>query len=328
MTGTVVAGTGMAVPSKVLTSAELERGLGLPAGWIERRSGIRERRLAAPDEAASDLAAAAGERALAAAGLAPAELDMLILATSTPDHPLPPTAPRVLHRLGAVRAAGCDLAAACSGFIYGLAMADALIRSGIRRNVLLVGANVMSRRVDWTDPQTCVLFGDGAGALLLTAQGPGSQRGLLAVSLRADGSGHDLLMVPAGGSREPLDERGLALRRDRLRMDGSRLYRSAVRAMVGALHETLETARCRAAEIDWFVPHQANARMVAAVAREAGIPAERVLSNIDRYGNTSAASIPIMLDEAVRAGALRAGQLVALAAFGGGLTAGAAVLRW
>lgn len=339
----VVAATGMHVPRTVLTSAELEARLGLGRGWIRARSGVLERRLAAPDEATSDLAVPAARRALAAAGLPPDDLDLLVLCTSTPDHVMPPSAPLVLSRLGARRAAGFDLAAACSGFVYGLAVADAMIRAGRARHALVVGANVMSRRVDWDDRDTAILFGDGAGAVLLSApdapRGPDAgdpsprgsapaPRGLLSVRLAADGDGADLFLVPGGGSREPLTPEGLAARRDRMVMRGTPLARRAVRAMAALLAQACADAGIPPASLDWLVPHQANLRLIQALARAAGFPLDRVVVNVDRYGNTSAASIPIALHEAAADGRLRPGQTVGLAAFGGGLTAAAALLRW
>ncbi len=350
--------TGACLPGAVLTSFDLEARLGLPSGWIERRTGVRRRHLAAPGEATSDLAAAAARQALAAAALPPEELDLLILCTSTPDHPMPPSAPLVLARLGARRAAGFDLAAACSGFIYGLFVADAVLRAGRGRHVLLVGANVMSRRVNWDDPDTAALFGDGAGALLLSAapgpppagdgacryhargtppppgeDAPGREdgaapRGLLSVRLAAEGEAADLFLVPAGGSREPLTPEGLAARRDRMVMRGGPLARRAVRAMAELLLLALADAGLAAGDLDWLVPHQANLRLIETVARQLGFPLEKVMVNVDRCGNTSAASIPIALHEAASNGRLRPGELVGLVAFGGGLTAAAAVLRW
>ncbi len=339
--------TGAYLPEAVLESAELEARLGLPPGWIRQRTGVRRRHLAAPGEATSDLAAAAARQAMAAAALPPEELDLLVLCTSTPDHPMPPSAPLVLARLGARRAAGFDLAAACSGFVYGLYVADAVLRAGRARHVLLVGANVMSRRVDWDDPDTAALFGDGAGALLLSVTGDApdgsaarhpqpaaeaeateSGRGLLAARLAADGEAAGLFLVPAGGSREPLTPDGLAARRDRMVMRGGPLARRAVRAMAELLHLAVADAGLAVADLDWLVPHQANLRLLETVARQLGFPLEKVVANVDRCGNTSAASIPLALHEAARDGRLRPGQLVGLVAFGGGLTAAAAVLRW
>lgn len=336
---TTIAATGMYVPEATLTSAELEVSLGLSPGWIAARTGVAARRLAAPHEATSDLAIAAGRRALEASGAAPATVDLLILATSTPDHPLPPTAPLVAHGLGLTAAGAFDLAAACSGFLYGLGTARAYIGAGLARRVLLIGANVMSRRLNWRDRDTAVLFGDGAGAVLLEAAPaetevtpaasaqPGRPR-LLATTLGADGSGYPLLQVPGGGSRAPLSHADLDAAADRMRMKGTLLFRHAIRQMGKTLSDCLAAVGLEPAAIDHLIPHQANRRILEAVARELGLPAERILSNIDRYGNTSAASIPILLHEAATGGTLRPGELVALTAFGGGLTSAAALLRW
>lgn len=330
----VVAATGMHVPARVLSSSQLDEGLGLPRGWIERRTGIRERRIAAPDEATSDLAVAAARAALDRAGWSASELDLCILCTSTPDHPMPPSAPLVLHRLGARRAAGFDLAAACSGFIYGLYVADSAIRSGSARRILLIGANVMSRRVNWNDPDTAAIFGDGAGAVLLEAAPDTAKeqfsppRGVIATRLRADGSAAGIFLVPAGGSREPLTPEGLATGRDRMSMQGGPLARRAIKAMAELLREALAASGLEAADVDWLVPHQANLRIIESLAHRLGFPMARVVVNVDRYGNTSAASIPIALHEAGAAGRLQPGQTVALVAFGGGLTTAAALLRW
>lgn len=347
MPNPLIAATGMYVPERILASAELEADLGLPPGWIVKRCGVAERRLAAPEEATSDLAAAAARQALTAASLPPDDLDALILCTSTPDHPLPPTAPLVLARLGCRRAFGFDLAAACSGFIYGLSVAEQYVRTGRYRHVLVVGANVMSRRVDWRDRDTCILFGDGAGAVLVQAGNggrsgersgsgqargsaqPGSAgRGIIHTRLKTDGSAYELLMVPGGGSREPLSPEGLQFGRDRMRMKGSLLYRHAVRAMAGALEEALAASGLDMAGIDRLIPHQANRRLIDALIETLDLPPGRAVVNIDRYGNTSAASIPMALHEAAAAGLIRRGDLVALVAFGGGLTSGAALLRW
>ncbi len=325
-----VAGTGLYVPATVLTSATLETRLGLEAGWIERRTGIRERRIAAPEEAVSDLAVAAGREALVASRVAPGDVALLVLATSTPDHPLPPTAPAVASRLG-LTAPAFDLAAACSGFLYGLALgsqwlAGPAVRSG--GAVLVIGANVLSRRVNWQDPSTALLFGDGAGAVVLRAA-PGEAGGILGLHLSSDGSAWRDVYIPAGGSRAPITREALE-RNDHLMVmpDGGQLFRRAVRALVHAGEQALRGACLGAADVDWFVPHQAGSRLIQSAAEGLGIPGERAVSNVARYGNTSAASIPMALHEAVAADTVRAGQVVLLGAAGSGLTSGAAVLRW
>jgi 3-oxoacyl-[acyl-carrier-protein] synthase III len=325
-----VAGTGLYAPATVVTSAALEAELGLTPGWIARRTGIHERRIAAPDEAVSDLAVAAGRDALAAAGVAPADVLLVVLATSTPDHVLPPTAPALASRLG-LTAPAFDLAAACSGFLYGLSLAGHWLAGPAARAgsaALVIGANILSRRVNWRDRKTAPLFGDGAGAVVLRAE-PGGRAGVLGLHLSSDGSAWRDVFVPAGGSRAPLTREALERGEQFMVMpDGGQLFRRAVRALVHSGEQALRAACITAPEVDWFVPHQAGSRLIRAGAEGLGIPPERVVSNVARYGNTSAASIPMALHEAVSAGQVRAGQLVLLGAVGGGLTAGAAVLRW
>jgi 3-oxoacyl-[acyl-carrier-protein] synthase-3 len=322
-----VAGTGIGLPAAVLTSAALETRLGLEPGWIERRTGICERRIAGADQAVSDLAVDAARAALA--GADPSDVSLLVLATSTPDHPLPATAPAVASRLG-LRVPAFDLAAACSGFLYGLTLGARWLAGAPagRGGVLVIGANVLSRRVNWRDPKTAPLFGDGAGAVLLrTAPRGGS--GLLAVRLASDGGAWRDVHVPAGGSRTPLTPERVARDEHLMVMpDGSQLFRRAVRAIVDSAAEALGAAGLRASDVTWFVPHQAGSRLIRSCAEALGIPPERVVSNVARYGNTSAASIPIALHEARCDGRIRPGDVVLLAAAGSGLTAGAAVLRW
>ncbi|HEY8347652.1 MAG TPA: beta-ketoacyl-ACP synthase III [Symbiobacteriaceae bacterium] len=320
-----IVGTGLAAPKEVRTSCEVAARLGVDEDWILERTGIRERRLAGEDEATSDLAVAAGAGALAAAGLGPDRIDLLILATSTPDHLLPPTAPMVAHRLG-LRVPAFDLAAACSGFLYGLALADRWLRAG-GQGVLLIGANVLSRRVNWEDRNTAILFGDGAGAVALVAdQGPA---GVLATHLDANGALWDKILVPAGGSRQPITPECLAARQHLMQMPrGKDLFRHAVTHMAAAARTALAAADLSPAEVDWFIPHQAGIRLMGQVGRELGIPPERTVVNVDRYGNTSAASIPMALHEAVADGRIQRGHRLLLAAVGGGLTAGAAVIQW
>ena len=317
----------MAVPDWRLQSADVERQLGLEAGWIERRTGVRERPLAAPDEATSDLAERAGRRALAASSVAPESVGLLLLATSTPDQPLPPTAPRVAHALGLSKAGAVDLAGACAGFVYAMALADAFcrVRGGA---ALVVGANVLSRRVNPADgPATAFLFSDGAGAVVL---GPTSRdAGLLSAHLGADGSRADLLMIPAGGSRRPVTPEALSRGEHYMRLgNGQRLFREAVRSMVDAGRRAMSVAAVAPDELDCWVPHQANRRITREVGRLLKIPAERTVDVIDRYGNSSAATIPVALADADAAGRLAPGALVLLTAFGAGLVCAGAVLRW
>jgi 3-oxoacyl-[acyl-carrier-protein] synthase-3 len=325
-----IVGTGLYAPATVLTSAALEAQLGLEAGWIERRTGIRERRIAAPEEAVSDLAVAAGQQALASARIAAADVALVILATSTPDHPLPPTAPAVASRLG-LTAPAFDLAAACSGFVYGLALASHWVVGPAARAgsaALVIGANVLSRRVHWQDRGTAPLFGDGAGAVVVRAA-RGEPGGVLGLELSSEGNAWRDVHVPAGGSRTPITHAALERNEHFMVMpDGGQLFRRAVRALVHSAEQALHAACVAAGDIDWFVPHQAGSRLISSAADGLGIPMSRVVSNVVRYGNTSAASIPMALHEAVAAGQVRGGDLVLLGAVGSGLTAGAMVIRW
>lgn len=325
-----IAGTGSAVPATVLPSARIEESLGLEPGWIAARTGVRERRVAGPEEATSDLAVAAGAMALQRAGIDPGAVRLLLLATSTPDHPLPATAPQVAHRLG-LRAAAFDLAAACSGFLYGLELADRWLRADGAADpgaALVIGANVLSRRVNWRDRNTAALFGDGAGAVVLRL-GEAAETGLLTTWLTADGSRWQRVYIPAGGSRQPLTAEALAEGLHLMQMErGPDLFREAVRMLADAARAALKQCELRTADVDHFIPHQANARLIAEAARLLGIAPERTVVNVDRYGNTSAASIPLVLHEAALTARLRPGDLVLLAAVGSGMTAGAAVLRW
>ncbi|MBM4123948.1 MAG: ketoacyl-ACP synthase III [Nitrospira sp.] len=320
-----IAGTGSYVPERVLTNADLERMVATSDAWIVERTGIRERRIAAPGEAASDLGAKAAERALAAAGIAAADLDLILVATCTGDSPLPSTACMIQHRLGARRAAACDLSAACCGFVYALGVGDAYIRTG-SRHVLVVGTEVMSMLTDWTDRNTCVLFGDGAGAAVLSPSE--GDRGMLSSHLHADGTLWDLICVPGGGSRLPPSEKLLAEGQQHIKMKGNETFKVAVKTLEEAAREALAANNLTVEDLDLYVPHQANIRIIKAVVTRLGLPMEKVVLNMDRYGNTSAASIPLALDEAVRGGRVKAGNLVMLEAFGAGLTWASAVIRW
>jgi 3-oxoacyl-[acyl-carrier-protein] synthase-3 len=320
-----IAGTGSYVPAKVLTNVDLERMVATSDDWIVERTGIRERHVAGPGEACSDLAVKAAERALAAAGVRAADLDMILLATCTGDYPLPATACLIQHRLGATRAAACDLSAACCGFVYALSVADAYVKSGMS-HVLIVGSEVMSAITDWTDRNTCILFGDGAGAAVISACENDS--GILSTHLRSDGSLWDLIAVPGGGSRLPPSETVVAERMQYVKMKGNETFKVAVRTLEEVARETLAANNFQVEDLDLYVPHQANIRILKAVASRLGLPPEKVMLNLDRYGNTSAASIPIALDEAVRQGRIKEGSLVMLGAFGAGLTWASALIRW
>ena len=320
-----IAGTGSYAPAKVVTNADLERMVATSDEWIRERTGIRDRRIAATGEACSDLAVQAGKRALTAAGLSATDLDMILVATCTGDHPLPATACLVQHQLGATKAAACDLSAACCGFVYALSVADAYVKSGMR-HVLVIGSEVMSAITDWTDRNTCVLFGDGAGAVVVSASD--GEQGILSTHLRSDGTLCELIMVPGGGSRTPPSEKVIAERLQYIKMKGNETFKVAVRTLEEIARTTLSANGLRVEDLDLYVPHQANVRILKAVMERLGLPREKVLLNLDRYGNTSAASIPIALDEAVREGRIKDGSLVMLGAFGAGLTWASAVIRW
>ena len=320
-----IAGTGSYVPTKVLTNADLERMVATSDEWIRERTGIRERRIAGAGEACSDLAVQAGKRALAEAGLAATDLDMILVATCTGDYPLPATACLVQHQLGADKAAACDLSAACCGFIYALSVADAYVKTGMR-HVLVIGSEVMSAITDWTDRNTCIIFGDGAGAVVISASA--GEQGILSTHLRSDGKFCELIAVPGGGSRTPPSEKVIAERMQYIRMKGHETFKVAVRTLEEIARETLEANQLRVEDLDLYVPHQANVRILKAVTERLGLPIEKVMLNLDRYGNTSAASIPIALHEAVRAGRIKDGSLVMLGAFGAGLTWASAMIRW
>jgi 3-oxoacyl-[acyl-carrier-protein] synthase III len=321
-----VIGTGAYLPDRRLTNQELERMVETSDRWIVERTGIRERRIAAPDEATSDLAAAAGRQALVASGVAASSVELIIVATATPDMLFPSTACLVQERLGAKQAFAFDLSAACTGFLYALAVADQYIRTGTYRTVLVIGAEVLSRMVDWTDRGTCILFGDGAGAVVLQADR--GARGILSTHMHSDGALWDLIHIPGGGSRRPPSAETLAERMNFVKMKGSETFRVAVRALEEVAREALAANGLSTGQLALIIPHQANLRILQAVAERLAVPAEKMFINVDRYGNTSAASIPIALDEAVRAGRVRPDDLLLLEAFGAGLTWGAAVVRW
>jgi len=321
-----ILGTGSYVPKQALTNVDLEQMVETSDSWIVERTGIRERQKAAPGEACSDLGVQAAQQALTASNIQPADLDLIIVATCTGDSPLPSTASLIQYRLGAARAAAFDISAACCGFVYALSAADAFVRSGQYRHVLVIGSEVMSAVTDWTDRNTCVLFGDGAGAVVVGQTE--EDRGLLSFHLHADGRLSDLICVPGGGSSFPASESMLAERLQYVKMRGNETFKIAVKTMEEAVHEALAAHKLTVADIDLLVPHQANIRILKAVGQRLGLPMDRVVMNLDRFGNTSAASIPLALDEAVRAGQIRPGSLIVLAAFGAGLTWASGVVRW
>jgi 3-oxoacyl-[acyl-carrier-protein] synthase III len=321
-----IAGWGKYLPSHVLSNFDLEKMVDTSDEWIRTRSGIAERRLVAPEEATSDIATAAAREAMAMAGVGPADLDLIILATVTPDYPsIPATASLVQHRLGA-RCGAFDLAAGCSGFVYGLATGSQFILSGACRNVLLIGAEAFSRVVDWTDRATCVLFGDGAGAVVLRATD--REGGLLSFSLGSDGAGKDYLIIPAGGTRTPATLEAVERGEHYLKMNGREVFKFASRILPRSFHEALAKAGIGPEQIDLLIPHQANSRIIDSARDSLLVNEEVVYVNVERYGNTSAASIPVALCEAVDEERLKPGSLLAMVAFGAGLTWGSAIWKW
>lgn len=321
-----IAGLGMYVPEKVVTSAELAGQLNISEEWIVSRVGVRERHIAAEGEASSAEGAIAAERALANAGVAPDEVDLLIVATQTPDRPVPSAACVLQRRLGLSRAAAFDLNAACSGFVYSLTVGSQFIASGAYRNILVVGAEVVSRTIDWADAATCILIGDGAGAAVLQPTDP--DKGILAWKLGADGHGGEFLTIPAGGSEKPLTHEAMDANLHKVKMNGQEVFLFALRTVPAITAEVLAMAGLSLEDVSLFIPHQANSHILEAVARRMDLPDEKLMMNIDRYGNTVAASIPIALYEAVEQGRIKTGDIVVLAGFGAGLTWGAVVMRW
>ncbi len=321
-----IAGTGRAVPEKVLTNADLSKMVETSDEWITSRTGIRERRVVQEGDVLSDFCVRAAVPALADAGILAADLDVVILATCTPDHPIPGAAPVVQHKLGATKAAAFDLNAACSGWLYGLHVADGLIQSGKAKNILLVGAEFLTRFVDYTDRSTCILFGDGAGATVLKATK--ADHGVLSTAIRSDGEGSRFISMPGGGSNFPPNRPGFDKGLMYIQMKGGETFKIAIRRMVEVCKEVLAESGFTTEDVKWLLPHQANERILTATAERLQIPPERCMNNIGRYGNTSAASIPIALDEYARDGRLKRGDLILITAFGGGLTWGAALVRW
>lgn len=321
-----IKGIGSYLPEKVLTNADLEQIVDTDNEWIVTRTGIRERRIAAEGEATSDLAFNAAKSALDDAGVAPQEIDLIIVATTTPDFPFPSTAAVLQGRLGANKAAAFDLQAVCTGFVYALSTADQFIRSGMYRKVLVVGAEVLSRIIDWKDRTTCILFGDGAGAVVLEAEE--GERGILSTHLHADGNQYDLLYVPGGGSRLPISHDLVDSRQQYVKMKGNEVFRVAVSALESTAIEALEFNGLTGEDVDLLVPHQANIRILNATAKKLGLPREKVVITVDRHGNTSSASIPLALHDAVKDNRIKDGSLVLLDAFGGGFTWGSVLIRW
>jgi 3-oxoacyl-[acyl-carrier-protein] synthase-3 len=315
-----IAGCGAYLPERIVGNEELASRLDTSDEWIRQRTGISERRIAAPGELTSDLAVAAAERALARAGMSGGDLDLIVLATATPDNTFPATAARVQARLGMKRGAAFDVQAVCAGFIFALAAADNALRLGQARTALVIGAETFSRILDWQDRGTCVLFGDGAGALVLNAAPAGGKRGVLSTHLHSDGRQYDILYVDGGPSST-----GLA---GHLRMQGREVFRQAVEHLSSVVDEALAANGLGPSDIDWLVPHQANSRIIDGIAKKLALPRDKVVMTIDRHANTSAASIPLALDAAVADGRIVPGDLVLMEALGGGLSWGASLVRW
>jgi len=314
----VIAGTGSALPRRRIDNAELAETVDTSDAWIVERTGIRSRYIAGDGETTASLATEAARNALEAAGFQPSDIDLIVLATATPDQTFPSSATKVQATLGIADCVAFDVHAVCTGFLYALTVADSMVRSGNARKALVIGAETFSRLLDWEDRATCVLFGDGAGAVVLSAEdGPS---GILATKLHADGRHNDLLFVDGGPSTT-----GTV---GKLRMKGREVFRHAVVNLADVLTEVLADAGLSPADVDWVVPHQANARILDATARKLGLPAEKVVMTVDRHANTSAASVPLALDTAVRDGRIKRGDLVVLEAMGGGFTWGAAALRY
>jgi len=324
-TYTRIIGTGSAVPEKVLTNNDLEKIVDTSDQWIRERTGIGERRITDDATATSDLAIEASKKALESAGISAEELDLILVGTVTPDMAFPSTGCIVQEALTSKPVPAMDISAACSGYIYILSIADAYIRSGMAETILVIGADTLSKFLDWTDRNSCVLFGDGAGATVLRKS---SEPGVLKTTLGADGTYGDLLRIPAGGSRMPITQEVIDQGLHHVDIKGREVFKTAVRVMTQSTQEVMEDCGLTTADIDIFIPHQANMRIMEAVIKRLDVPLEKTLVNVDKYGNTTAATIPLALDEAVRNGTIKEGTLVAMVAFGGGFTWGAAALKF
>lgn len=321
-----IVASGSYIPEKVITNHDLEKIVNTSDEWVIERTGIRERRIADGKQATSDLAYEASRAALKSAGLKARDIDLIIVATVTGDMPFPATACILQDKLSAKNAAAFDINAACSGFVYSLSVADVFIRSGAYKRVLVAGAETLSKSTDWEDRATCVLFGDGAGVVILEATK--EDRGIISTKIHSDGSMWDLLYMPGGGSRCPASIETVKKRLHYIKMRGNETFKVAVRTLESLVIEALEENKLKPSQLSLLIPHQANIRIIQATAQRLNIPMERVVVNLDRYGNTSAASIPIALDEAVKAGRVRDGDYILLEAFGGGLTWASALIKW
>ncbi|MFN2511278.1 MAG: beta-ketoacyl-ACP synthase III [Pyrinomonadaceae bacterium] len=321
-----ILGTGHSYPEGVLTNADLEKTVETSDEWITSRTGIKQRRKAAPGEYTSQFAVRAAQQAIERAGLEPSDIDLILCATVTPDQILPSTGCLIQAELGAHNAAAMDVVAACSGFLYGLTLANTMVQTGQSRNALVIGAEILTQYVDYTDRQTCVLFGDGAGAAVLAPLE--GDRGILATRIKSDGRYEEQLYSPGGGTRRPPTAETLAAGDHFFKMKGNELFKVAVRSMTEVSREVLEEAGLTAEDVSLFIPHQANQRITDAVANKLNVDEARVYSNIAMHGNTSSASIPIALDECVEAGRIKKDDLILMASFGGGVTWGGVLIRW
>jgi 3-oxoacyl-[acyl-carrier-protein] synthase-3 len=323
---TRIIATGSYVPERVLTNFDLEKMVDTSDEWIRSRTGMVERHISSESEATSDLGAAAAQEVLKRAGMKPEEIDLILTATITPDMFFPSTACFIQDKIGAKQVPAFDILAACSGFIYGLSISDSFIRTGTFKNILLIGAETLTKVTDWKDRNTCVLFGDGAGAVLL--RGEKGEAGVLSTHLYSDGGLWGLLNLPGGGSRNPTTLDSLRQGLHFIKMNGNETFKVAVRSLEQASRDALSHNGLDPAQIDLFIPHQANYRIIQAVASRLSFPLEKVFMNLEKYGNTSAASIPLAFDEAVTSGRIKTDNLILLSAFGGGMTWGSAVIRW
>lgn len=323
-----ILGTGHFLPPNVRTNADLEKLVDTTDAWITERTGIKSRHIAPDGMVTSDMATGAARGALEMAGIGPKDVDMIVLATVTPDMPMPATAVFVQQKLGVPnQCPSFDISAACAGFIYGLSIADKFVAAGAARHVLVIGVELLSRVIDWEDRTTCVLFGDGAGAAVVGATEPGSNRGILGTLLHSDGSLAESLMIPGGGSRNPQSAAVLAAKQNKVKMRGQDIFKAAVRNLYSASQGVVDQCGMKNGEVDWVVPHQANMRIIDQVTMRADYPKEKVLSNIERVGNTSSASIPILLDQNRRAGVVKDGHTVLMCALGAGVSWGSALVR-
>ena len=321
-----IIGVGMYAPEKVLTNTELAGMLNTTAEWIETMSGIRQRHIAAPSQASSDLGVVAAKRALARAGVSPDEVDLIIVSTSTPDMQFPSTACIIQERLGIKSIPAFDLTSVCSGFVYALTVGAQFIANEFSRTVLVIGTEAVSRVINWSDKDTCMLIGDGAGAVVLR-QAP-SGYGILSAKLGADGSGANFMMVPAGGSRKPATAEVIEKKMNKIQMNGQEVFKFAMKKLPEVTEQALELANLHTEDLKLIIPHQANRRIIEAAARRMDLPLEKFMVNVERYGNTSSATIPIALHEALETGRIKSGDLIALTGFGGGLAWGSLIMRW